>query len=103
VANFPAKMRRHNDQKLRDVLLAVFQDYALEDKLLEVQLRQRWPEIMGPAVARYTDEIKLSKGVLRLRFSSAPMRDQFRYSTAALRDQVNEALGGNPVRDVQIS
>ena len=95
-------MRRQNDQRLREVLLAVFQDYALTDKLLEVQLRQRWPELMGAAVARYTDEISLKKGVLRLRFSSAPLRDQFRYSTAELRDKVNEALGGEPVREVKI-
>ncbi|MBI1192456.1 MAG: DUF721 domain-containing protein [Bacteroidetes bacterium] len=95
-------IRRQNDQSVRDILRAVFQDYRLEDKLVEVQLQQRWPDMMGPAVARYTDEIKLSKGILRLRFSSAPMRDQFRYSTEALRSKINEELGGEVVKRVVV-
>jgi len=102
IPNFPAVIHRQNDQSVRDILRAVFQDYRLEDKLIEVQLQQRWPELMGPAVARYTDEIKLSKGVLRLRFSSAPMRDQFRYSTEQLRAKINEELGGEVVRQVVV-
>lgn len=95
-------IRRQNDQSVRDILRAVFQDYRLEDKLVEVQLQQRWPDMMGPAVARYTDEIKLSKGILRLRFSSAPMRDQFRYSMEALRSKINEELGGEVVKQVVV-
>ncbi len=69
---------------------------------MEADLRHRWPEIMGAAVARYTDEIKLQKGVLSLRFSSAPMRDQFRYSAEQLRTTINEALGEQRITRVVV-
>ena len=94
--------RRSNDQSVRDILKSVFKDYRLEDKLVEVQLRQRWPEIMGPAVARYTDEITLQRGVLRLRFSSAPMREQFRLSADQLRQTINDAMGEPIVSKVNV-
>lgn len=103
MSNFVPMSRRSNDQSIAQVLQSIFQDYRLEDKLLETQLRQRWPEITSAAVARYTDDIRLQRGILRLRFRSAPMREQFRYSAEQLRMAVNEAMGSEIVRKVEIA
>lgn len=85
------------------MLKAVFKDYHLEEKLLEVRLKEAWPKLMGLAVSRYTDDVRLQKGLLSLRFSSAVMRDQFRYSQDQLREKVNEFFGSEVVRKININ
>ncbi len=95
-------MRRHNDQHVRDILGAIFREPKLRDKLVETQIRQAWPQWFGPAVARYTDSMSFHRGVLELRFSSAPLRSEYRMMADRLRDKVNEGLGEALVKKVLV-
>ena len=95
-------MPRHNEQSVRDILRAVFQDYRLDDKLLETQIKQGWPEWMGPAVARYTDSMQFRRGELEIRFTSATLRQEYRMQAERLRAKINEHLGKELVKKVAV-
>jgi hypothetical protein len=95
-------MRRSNDQSIREILTGIFREPALRDKLTETQIRQGWPTWFGTAVARYTDELRFSRGTLEVRLNSATLRQEYRLMAERLRDRVNGELGGEPVRKVLV-
>ena len=61
-----------------------------------------WPEIMGPTVARLTRSVEVENGVLILHISSAALKAQLFENRFELVAKLNEAVGGNVLRDCLI-
>jgi predicted nucleic acid-binding Zn ribbon protein len=94
--------RKGNEKSIRDLLATVFDDYRIAEKLREVALRTNWEEVAGPMVAKYTQEITLRNGVLKIRVNSAPLREELQYMKEQLLAQANEELKERAVKKVVV-
>lgn len=82
--------------------MQVLRENGLEKPILGHQLEQRWPEIMGPTVARLTRSVLVEGGVLTVHISSPALRQQLFEQRSGLIRKLNDAIGGEAVTSVRI-
>ena len=74
----------------------------LEKPLLERQVVEKWPEVMGPMIARLTRSVELKNGVLMVRISSAALKAQLFECRRELVEKLNNAVGAHVIDDVRL-
>jgi hypothetical protein len=95
-------MRNINEQPIGKIINQLIDEYRLRDKLLEVSLPHAWEKIMGAAVAKRTLGISIRKGILTVRISSAPLKNDLMYEKENIKSRMNEELGGDYVKEVKV-
>ena len=68
--------KKHKAQSVGDLIAQFIQGTELEKNLLERQVIQAWPQIMGPMVANLTGEIEMKNGTHFVHIHSAALRQQ---------------------------
>jgi predicted nucleic acid-binding Zn ribbon protein len=95
-------MRQSNTQSIASVIQQMIKEYGIGDKLLQARLPAVWKNLMGSAIARRTLDIALVRGVLTLRLSSAPLKQDLQFQKDVIRQRMNEALGEDVIQEVCI-
>lgn len=95
-------MIRGNSLSIADVLNIYLRETGLEKTVLEDKVVALWPEIMGDTVARLTRSVKVKNGMLIVHISSAALKAQLFECRFELVKKINDAVGGNAIRDVRI-
>lgn len=67
-----------------------------------LQIEDVWEDIMGKTVARYTDKLQIFGDKLIITTRVAPLKHELIYQKEKIRQRVNEALGKNAIKDVEI-
>jgi Dna[CI] antecedent, DciA len=100
----PAKvnMIRKNDLSIGQVLDQMVEELNLKGKLSESRIRTGWPELMGPAIAKYTSSVSLKGRKLYIKVESAPLRQELNYSRDKIKELFNTHLGETIIADVVI-
>lgn len=93
-------MRNINEQPIGKIINQLIEEYRLRDKLLQVNLPHAWEKLMGTAIAKRTLDISLRNGVLTIRLSSAPLKNDLIFETENIKARMNEELGGEFVKEV---
>lgn len=75
---------------------------GLEKVVLETRVVELWSEVMGPTVARLTRSVEVEDGVLIVRISSAALKAQLFDCRFDLVKKINQAVGGEVLRDCRI-
>ena len=73
-----------------------------DKKVHELRLRHEWEAIVGPAVARYTTDLKLYDGRLTITTPIAALKHELRNGAATIIARINEHFGENVVREMTI-
>ncbi len=92
--------RNSNEAPLGDIIEKLMRAYGLENKMKEYDVIAAWPELMGPAVANRTREIRIQNGILYLTIDSAVMRDELQHGKQIIIHRVNEKAGKELIRDI---
>lgn len=95
-------MIRGKSQSIADVLNIYLRETGLEKTVLEDKVVALWPEIMGDIVARLTRSVEVKNGMLIVHISSAALKAQLFECRFELVKKINDAVGGNAIRDVRI-
>lgn len=95
-------MDRHNAQSIGDLLTDYLREAGLEKTLLERQVVEKWPDVMGPMVARLTRSVELKNGILLVHISSAALKAQLFECRHQLVDKLNTAVGAHVIDDVRL-
>ena len=93
---------RGRSVQLGEELSVYLRESGLEKPVLETRIVELWPEIMGSTVARMTHSVEVEDGVLILHISSAALKAQLFENRFELVAKLNEAVGGNVLRDCRI-
>lgn len=96
-------MRKGNDYSLKEVLQQMVESYRLRPKLQEALLQQSWEELVGPAVAKRTQELKIKGDTLQIRVISSVLREELHFSKTHIIQVVNEKLGANVIREISLT
>lgn len=95
-------MRRSNEQTLKEVISEVLQQNHMKHKLAEVDVINKWEEIVGTLIARQTEKIYISKGKLFLHITSPALRNELNYSRSKIVQVVNEFAKEELIKDIVV-
>lgn len=93
-------MKRTEPKKIGDILNEVLSEQNLDNKLLELQILDLWPKIVGPMINRRTIERKINNGILYLRIASAPIRQELSLNRTNLIATLNKAVGKDVLNEI---
>lgn len=95
-------MASANSRSITDALVDFLRESGLEQSVLDVQIEQLWPKVMGEMVAKLTRSVEVKDGVLFVRVSSAALKMQLFENRFELVRKLNEAVGAPAIRDCRI-
>ena len=87
---------------ISEALIAYLRENELEQSVLDVQIEEVWPKVMGETVKRLTRSIEVRDGVLYVHVNSAALKTQLFENRFELISKLNEAVGAPALRDCRI-
>lgn len=88
--------------QLSDAIVQYLRESGLEQSVLEVQVEEAWPKVMGDVVNRLTRSVEVREGVLVVHINSAALKTQLFENRFELVSKLNEAVGAKVIRDCRI-
>ena len=85
-----------------EALVDYLRESGLEKPVLEVQVEEAWPQVMGTIVTQMTRSVEVKEGVLYVRVSSAALKAQLFENRFELIRRLNETVGVPVLRDCRI-
>lgn len=85
-----------------DALISYLRESGLEQSVLDVQIEQVWPRVMGDVVNQLTRKVEVKDGVLYVHVNSAALKAQLFENRFELVRKLNEAVGAKAIRDCRI-
>ena len=82
-------MKRSKTVTVGELLDEFFQRPYVAAKVAEGRLRDTWREIVGPAAAAETTELRLENHILHVRIRSSILRNELFYQREALGAEIN--------------
>jgi len=95
-------MKRKEAQTLDSVIAEWIRENDLEKPLLEHRVVEQWADILGPTIARYSRDIVIKDGTLRVRITNAALRQELFEQRFRLIQKLNEAVGGEAIKDIRL-
>ena len=92
--------RDADPKSLKDVLGAFVEKNKLQKGIDKVDVAEAWRDVMGPAIAKYTTQIKLDGDRLMVQLSSSVLREELSYGKEKIRTNLNEQLGREIIKKV---
>ncbi|MDY8137661.1 DUF721 domain-containing protein [Aquimarina sp. 2201CG5-10] len=90
--------RQNEHQSLSDVLKDFVSDNNLQKGLDKVEVKDIWEQIMGPAITKYTQNIKLDRDTLYVQLTSSVLREELSYGKERIITNLNEGLGRSLIK-----
>ena len=87
---------------ISDALVDYLRESGLEQSVLDMQIEQVWPRVMGETVTKLTRSIEMRDGMLIVHVNSAALKAQLVENRFELVKKLNEAVGANAIRDCRI-
>ena len=95
-------MKRKEAQTLGSVIAEWIRENGLEKPMLEHRVVAHWGEILGPTIARYSKDIEVKDGLLRVRITNAALRQELFEQRFKLIKKLNDAVGGEAITDIRL-
>lgn len=87
---------------ITDAIVDYLRESGLEQSVLEVQMEEVWPSVMGETVAKLTRSVEVKDGMLIVHVNSAALKAQLFENRFELVRKLNEAVGAQVIRDCRI-
>jgi predicted nucleic acid-binding Zn ribbon protein len=87
---------------ISEALVEFLRESGLEQSVLDVQIEEVWPRVMGETVRNLTRSIEVREGVLYVHVNSAALKTQLFENRFELIRKLNEAVGAPALKDCRI-
>lgn len=91
-----------NSMSIGEALVNYMRENGLEQSVLDVQIEEVWPRVMGETVTKLTRSIEVREGVLYVHVNSAALKTQLFENRFELIRKLNDAVGAPALRDCRI-
>ena len=91
-----------NGTCISEALVDFLRESGLEQSVMDVQIEEVWPRVMGETVQRLTRRIEVRDGVLYVYVNSAALKTQLFENRFELISKLNEAVGAPALKDCRI-
>lgn len=93
--------KRHGEEvSIKDVLKSFVSENKLDKGLQQVQVVDAWKNLMGPAIVKYTNSVKLNRNKLYVELSSSVLREELSYGKQKIITLMNEELGEEIIKEI---
>lgn len=93
--------KRHGEEvSIKDVLKSFVSENKLDKGLQQVQVVDVWNNLMGPAIVKYTNSVKLNRNKLYVELSSSVLREELSYGKQKIITLMNEELGEEIIKEI---
>lgn len=93
-------MKRKNTEKLNNVIYQYLREKGLETPLNEFRATQAWSSIVGPAISKYTTDIKIYNQTMFVSISSSVVRNELLMKRTTLIKRVNDHVGAQVITQI---
>ena len=87
---------------LVDALVDTLQSRGLTDQARHIRIARLWPKVVGETIAKRTQPLNYSRGVLIIKTASAAWQNELTFLKQELKTKLNHALGKELVTDIKI-
>jgi predicted nucleic acid-binding Zn ribbon protein len=94
------KMADNYNHTLKDVIRELIRAYRWKDDLDVVSLERSWEKIVGPLIARHTQELKVRNRVLFVKLDSSVIRNELMLARSKLIQNINREVGNNMIDEI---
>ena len=91
-----------NTLSITDALVEYLRESGLEQSVLDVQIEEIWPQVMGETITKLTRSIEVKDGMLIVHVNSAALKAQLFENRFELVRKLNEAVGAPAIKDCRI-
>ncbi|WP_062060825.1 DUF721 domain-containing protein [Aquimarina longa] len=84
--------RHQENQSIEEVLKNFVSKNNLQKGLDKVAVHDVWEKVMGPAITKYTRNIKLDRETLFIELTSSVLREELSYGKQKIIDNLNHEL-----------
>jgi predicted nucleic acid-binding Zn ribbon protein len=95
-------MKRTDPKQIGEIISEMIAATGQEQTFDEQRICYLWPEVVGPAVNRYTMRRYVDRGTLHVYLSSASLKNDLLYMRERLVGLLNEAAGRHVIDSIQI-
>ena len=95
-------MFRREVKALDDVLVKFLRASGLEIPLLQRRLIDSWGEVMGPVIARYTEQVFISNQTLMVKINNSALRAELSMMRTQIVKKLNDHIGVMVIADVRL-
>ena len=95
-------MATANLMSIDEALVAYLRESGPEKPVLEVQVEEAWPRVMGQVVTDLTQSVEMKDGLLIVRVRSAALKAQLFENRFELVRRLNDAVGAPAIKDCRI-
>lgn len=92
--------RKSNEQSLGEVIQDYLRESGWQQKLDEIKIITEWDRVLGPTLAKFTEEVFIKNKQLHIRLKSAALRQELSYQKSELVKQLNDSVGKEVITDV---
>lgn len=96
-------MFRRNSILVKEVILKALREQGLETPLLQKRLIDSWPEVMGSAIASYTDQLYIRNQTLFVHLTSPALRFELSMQRQDIVNRLNAHAGSQVIADVRFN
>lgn len=93
-------MRRKDAQSIGQLVRAYLRQESLESPLNERRLVNAWPEVVGPAIASYTDGLFVRNQTLYVHLTSSVLRQELMMGRDLLVRNLNRHVGAQVITNI---
>ena len=96
-------MFRRSSIPIKEVLLKALREQGLETPLLQKRLIDAWPEVMGDAINRYTDNLVIRNQTLFVHLTNPALRMELSMQRQDIVGRLNAHVGNQVIADVRFN
>ena len=96
-------MFRRSSIPIKEVLLKALREQGLETPLLQKRLIDAWPEVMGEAINRYTDNLVIRNQTLFVHLTNPALRMELSMQRQDIVSRLNSHVGNQVIADVRFN
>ena len=93
-------MKRRDPKTIGEIMQDYLNPASLDRSVNERRLEALWPEVVGPYINRHTERRYVSRRVLHVIITSAPLRNDLMMLRSSLVKRLNEITGADVIDDI---
>ena len=96
-------MFRRSSTLIKEVLLKALREQGLETPLLQKRIIDSWPEVMGDAISRYTDNLVIRNQTLYVHLTNPALRMELSMQRQDIVRRLNARVGSQVIADIRFN
>ena len=93
-------MRGNNTHYVGDIIRKLMKNPKLAEKMDQLDALDVWKELIGKNLQKFVIGAKMHKGNLYVKLSSSVLRNELSYKKSELKEQINQKLGKEIVKEI---